>query len=479
MKLRVNLCLLFCFLLWLCKAQTLPIQSPFYRIEIFSSTAELATQGTMIERFDYLEYDKNTKNIIVYTVLKNKITLPAGSVWGYKIYAPNGKIKLYRIPEIKYSGYLSSPEVIDTSGLIIYRSGRQNGKYTYYYFSKDLNSPLYNLSYSYLSDVFKSSNPYFLKIADREFGSFVSYHAINKRTGNYVVAELYRYSLLHKDDPTWKDTLNYHLRTLKSDGKYWLFNIRVNQFVANHDPGDVITRIPYSSRDTTTGVTQNQVAFTDTHPFSQKPLFIDFSLEHNRFKNCFAMQVGYANNYNKSFHFGLYYGLANDLKLSEKKNKKLTLKAGVNVSYYSFSVYANDIDNTNKYITVFNKTYRPSFVVAHTHRYSATTYSYYNSSNVRVYYSVRSWDLCPQISLANNRDHRFYWALNAGWDIVFYDNSGFTFSQFSGKILHKEDHVAFNQAGLSSNQTGNGLFKSPFKFGGPNFGISVGFYLNK
>jgi hypothetical protein len=448
-------------------------------VELFSSSKGIIGKGFLIDSFSYMKYNISPRQLTVVTNSKKQFTFPSDSIWGYKLHYVSGLTELHRIiPEDYYNGYFSAPTVLQIDSLIIYRYGYSGSKHSYYYFSKNLDSKLYPLTEGYLNSVF-SNNTIFLDLVKREMNQWTGYNALSKKSNNFVVVELYRYSLLKPDKKSIQDTMNYHLKQLKSDGIYWLFNLKVNQFIANNDPGNLVTKFPYQVRDTVTGIIQRKVLETDARPFNIKPLFVDFSFEYNRFKNCFAVQLGFASNYSNSFHFGLTYGIANDLNLSSKKHQKFTIKTCMNLSYYTYSSFANDIDNTNKYLTIFDNTYRPRFVVANKSKNHATTYTYYNATDVSVSYNIRSWSLCPQVIIANNRRQRIFWAVNAGWDFVFYDTSGLTFTQNADGYQHRKDHIVYNQDGISSNLNGRGVFKAPFKFGGPSIGVSIGFYFNE
>jgi hypothetical protein len=450
------------------------------RVELFSSSRQLPRYTTVIDSFKNFQYDAVTNKVIITRLSKKKIVFSPDTVWGYKIYGNSREASLYRMDTtVLNRGALYAPRILQTDSLIIYISGYEGSKHAIYYFSKTLNSKIYQLNSANLKKVF-ADNAYFLELVEREMSSWTGYGLRDKKTGSFIIVELYKYSLTHVHENNTTTTSMYHLRKLKSEGKYWLFYLQVDQFQVTHNPPYLSTSVPYRALDTVTGMQQDQKVTTSSHPFHEKPLFVNFILEYNRFKNCFNIQFGFANNYVNSFHLALGYGLAHDINLSGDKRKKITIKTGFNVSYYTYSEFANQVDNRDKYLYMFGSTFHPSFTIAQTHRYSSTTYTTYRADNLKMYYSIRCWSICPQVTIANNRKQRIYWAVNAGWNIVFYDNSGLTLYQNASDYPQNDKkHIPFTNTDITSNVNGSGIFKAPFRLGGPSVGVSLGFYFNK
>jgi len=254
-----------------------------------------------------------------------------------------------------------------------------------------------------------------------------------------------------------------------------LLGIKTDQLLTSNS-GNINIITPYKTTDVNTGLTTNQTLITSsTNPFKNRPTFLSLQVELDRKKNIYNFQVGGATNYSSGVLVNFGYGRTFDWNLSKKLNNKITVKGLLNIAMINIETGTlGKIDNVNKYVNIYDTTFKPVFSQGN----SKNGYKKYDATDIKANYNIYEGVLNPQLIVACKikKELNFYWALNVGYLIPFVNKNNISFVQEStGKSGNTKN---FQFQDINAYLNGNRIHSNPFSLGGPNIGLSIGFYVS-
>ena len=303
-----------------------------------------------------------------------------------------------------------------------------------------------------------------------------SIYIMKKTTKFCILIILFPFlSIGQKDSTKRKDGLPH-----KSSGFFLIAYAKLETFPLYKSKGEIKTSFPFQSFDNTTKITTNDTfKISPTNPLSIRPLILSLSVELNKNKNCFGLQlsapINYFTNGSGSYGSGMSIGYGRIIGLKKINNSKIVIKPFINFSIYTFGIPEGDIDNQNKDISALGSNYNSTFIVTTHYKYS-TTSTIHNATKLGVEYNATSLLLSPQIVIANNRMQRIYWSLNLGWAFNLYNSGGVHLTQYGGG---KGNLISFNNNDINVSENDKRIYKFPYKISGISIGFSIGAYLNK
>src|SRR6201987_780712 len=121
---------------------------------------------------------------IVVKTDKQKITLAPEKVWGMQ----DDDCTIYR----NYEGEFYKMRAADSMVIYSQTHGGYKGAYvTHYYFIRNLDSPILNLSWKQIKKEYEDK-PCFLAAVDKEIKWYQEYDVMDKKTGVFKIMEIYK-----------------------------------------------------------------------------------------------------------------------------------------------------------------------------------------------------------------------------------------------------------------------------------------------
>jgi hypothetical protein len=314
-------------------------------------------------------------------------------------------------------------------------------------------------------------------------------HFVDKKNLNDTInkSNVNRYLLAQPFNPIWhgdkskKDNLDSSKNTplcLKSKGQYLIAYISYDNLFNYSALKNISISFPFSTKDAITSLTTNDTLHIKSQDiFSEKTNFFSLNVEINLKKNIYNLHAGLTNN---SYVLSAGYGKAFDINLFKKI--KFCIKPLINLAYLKTSeTISYSINNKNKYISVPNASYNPTFV----YHYSSGS-SKYGGTNVtkdadllKMNYAYSSFNIIPQVSITNNRKNRVFVAFTFGCIIPVVYHSGIEFYQTGGGVTKDGSFLPFDDKAVNISSNGQKINRLSYKVFSPYVSFSFGFYLNK
>ena len=257
-------------------------------------------------------------------------------------------------------------------------------------------------------------------------------------------------------------------RSFNSNRIYLTFSMGESILFYPKSNGLLQVSFPYSAT-TKAGTSQHTFGASTTNPFS-KP-FGAFGLD---------FQLGSKNHF-FDFDFGLggsmdyfSFGYGRRAKGRESMTNRINIKTSINVGFYEFFVPMGSFDNRGKIIDVLGQRADSTFftkVGAH------GQWKTYNASYVNVQYLQHDFMINPKIAFEYHPlKSLFFIEFSLSYLLPFSEIAKIRLEQTDGgRATLGIDNFSLDTKNLTTTFNGNPITSTPFRFGGLQIGLKLGF----